>query len=343
MQDGFSTAGVIRPDGSLGGERVLRRETLYRGLNGNRVERFWDARRSYIYKPVGFPKTAGREQWVARHLRPLLAGIRMPDIVAASVPRPGEAAGPAWLIYEDLGELRPPRDAADAARAAGWAAAWHRLSADLVPASFDGHTPRLEEVAEQIGADPAALRRRLARAGVAEAAKWADRLPELVRLVPPRETVCHGDYYPGNIAVNFPEPVVLDWEFVQRNHPYWDLYCLLDITSFRYRKIPLENRDRIAALRRYRAALGDEHGAERENPAEAPAGGDAAFAAFAVGYAAFAAVYSAWILGLIERDLASGRAERRALERQWRETAGVLIDCLSLIGEQEAKGAYALP
>lgn len=370
--------GCIRPDGSLGGDRVLRRETLYVGLNGNRVERFWDSRRSYIYKPVGFPKTAGRERWVARHLKPHLGGIRIPEIVAASDDA-GQPGARAWLIVEDLGELRPPRTAADAAEAASWAAVWHRLPVSLVPASFAGHTPPLEEVAQELGRDRAAVGRRLARAGTPGAAAWAARLPDLPGLVPPLEAVCHGDYYPGNIAMNFAGPVVLDWEFVHRNHPYWDLYCLMDITSFRYRKIPMTNRARIKALKRYLDALADKPAGParqdpppeqarpgpreqpapavrerkassrvdpsqplRSEPADRPgphrsdladgAVGDAELFRFARGYAAYAAVYSAWILGLIEKDLAAGRAARRLLERQWRETAGVLNDCLALLG-----------
>ena len=332
MCDSWDANGYVLPDGSLGGVKVLRRETLYLGLNGNRVERFWDARRSYIYKPVGFPKTAGREQWAARHLKPLLRGIRMPEIVASSDSGPRPPDGAVWIIYEDLGELSPPRNADDVVTASGWAAEWHRLPLDLVPASFDGHTPKIREVTEALAQD-SALEERLVRAGAAHADRWAARLPELGRRLFLLDVVCHGDYYPGNIAMNFPEPVVLDWEFVHRNHPYWDLYCLMDITSFRYRKIRLGNRGRVRALKRYLDALSDK-----------PAGlVHLSLAEFVDGYAVYAAVYSAWILGLIERDLASGRAARRPLERQWRETAGVLNDCLALLGPDGEKGECDLP
>jgi len=332
MFDSWDANGYVLPDGSPGGIKVLRRETLYVGLNGNRVERFWDARRSYIYKPVGFPKTAGRERWVASRLKPLLRGIRMPEIVASSDSGTQPPDGAAWIIYEDLGELSPPRTAADVVKAAGWAVEWHRLPPDLVPASFDGHTPKIREVAEALAQDDA-LEKRLARAGAAHAGKWAARLPELGRRLFHLDVVCHGDYHPGNIAMNFAEPVVLDWEFVHRNHLYWDLYCLMDITSFRYRKIPLGNRGRVRALKRYLDALADK-----------PAGLDRlSLAEFVEGYAVYAAVYSAWILGLVERDLASGRAKRRQLERQWRETAGVLDDCLALLGSDDEKGECGLP
>jgi hypothetical protein len=332
MFDSWDANGYVLPDGSPGGIKVLRRETLYVGLNGNRVERFWDARRSYIYKPVGFPKTAGRERWVARHLKPLLRGIRMPEIVASSDSGAQPPDGAAWIIYEDLGELSPPGTVDDVVKAAGWAAKWHRLPLDVVPASFDGHTPNIRDVTEALAQD-AGLEKRLARAGAAQADKWAARLPELGRRLFRLDVVCHGDYHPGNIAMNFAEPVVLDWEFVHRNHPYWDLYCLMDITSFRYRKVPLDNRGRVRALRRYLDALTDK-----------PAGLDRlSLTGFAEGYAVYAAVYSTWILGLIERDLLTGRAERQPLERQWRETAGVLNDCLTLLGPDGVKGECGLP
>lgn len=338
MNDAFSTIGLIRQDGSLGGEKVLRRETLYRGPNGNRVERFWDARRSYIYKPVGFPKTAGRERWVARHLQPHLRGIRMPAILASSKPESPE--GTAWLVYEDLGELHPPRTQADAVEAAGWAASWHRLSPDLVPAAFDGHTPDYGDVADQLEQERPALAGRLRRAGVAPAEVWAERMPALRRRIFPLEVVCHGDYHPGNIAMNGDMPIVLDWEFVHRNHPFWDLYCLLDITSFRYRKIPVTNRGRMRALKRYRDALLDRPLAGGSSPHAALLHWmrDVPLPEFAAGYAAYAALYSAWILGLIDRDLEAGRAGRRRLMRQWRETAAVLADCLALLETGERKG-----
>src|SRR5690606_28680339 len=360
MDGAIDIAGCIRPDGSLGGAGVLRRETLYLGRSGNRVERFWDSRRSYIYKPVGDPKTAGRERWVSRHLKPLIPGIRIPEIVAAS-DEAGQPAGRAWLVLEDLGAPRPIRTAAEAAEAAAWAAAWHRLPVSLVPDAFTGHTPLLDAVAEELKRDPAALERRLARAGMSEAGAWAVRLPGLQDLVTPCEAVCHGDYHPGNIAVHAAGPVVLDWEFVPRHPPYWDLYCLMDITSFRYRKIRLTNRSRLKVLGRYLEALSDKSAdkpasgsADRLNAADrilrersaaqppagpvSPDGGgrQGVLLRFARGYAAYAVVYSAWILGLIENDLASGRAPRRQLERQWRETAGVLHDCLSLLVETGA-------
>lgn len=331
---GFSAEEYIRPDGTLGGVKVLRRETLYRGLNGNRVERFWDARRSYIYKPVGFPKTAGREQWVVRHLKPLISGIRMPEILASSETVQGSEEARAWLIYEDLGQLRHIRTVAEVAEAAGWAAEWHGLPAELVPAGYDGHTPLFEEVAATLLGEPALLDKRLADAGITDAGWWTADLAGWIRRVPAVRTVTHGDYHPGNIAREGHQRIVLDWEFVHRNHPYWDLYCLMDITSFRYRKVPVSNRGRLGALESYRQAL-----AASESGAGTPAiqrhnwCRDLSLEDLAAGYAVYASVYSAWIIGLIEHDLAAGRASRRQLMRQFRETAGVLADCLALLKE----------
>lgn len=331
--------GCIRSDGSLGGKEVLRRETLYRGRHGLAVERFYDARRSYIYKPVGFPETAGREQWVALHLAPRLPGIRMPAIVAASEPGLALQGGTAWLIYEDLGELHHPRTAADVTEAAGWAAAWHRLPVKLVPPHYDGHTPAFVAVAEQLLAAGSIVEARLGRAGIAASERWMASLPERISRMPVAETVVHGDYHPGNVAMNGDGPIVLDWEYVHRNHPYWDLYCLMDITSFRYKRVPVDNAGRLRALRRYREALlaTDEPGPQLERDANWCE--RIAFADFVHGYAVFASVYSAWILGLIEQDLAAGRAEREQLVRQWQETADVLSDCQALLAADETKGA----
>lgn len=329
--------GYIRSDGSLGGKEVLRREMLYRGRHGLAVERFYDARRSYIYKPVGFPETAGREQWVARNLAPRLPGIRMPAILGASEPGGDKQAGAAWLIYEDLGPLRHPRTAMEVAEAAGWAAAWHVLPVDLVPSRFDGHTPLFAEVAAQVLADRREIEARLVRAGAIGAAEWAASLPDWISAMPAAEAIVHGDYHPGNVAMNGGAPVVLDWEYVHRNHPYWDLYALMDITSFRYRRVPVGNPGRLRVFRQYRAALETADGTgdrARRHWCES-----VSFRDFVRGYAVFASVYSAWILGLIEQDMAAGRAPRRQLARQGRETAAVWNDCRALLAADGTKGA----
>src|SRR5690606_26162146 len=85
--------------------------------------------------------------------------------------------------------------------------------------------------------------------------RWVDLLPDAEQMTAAADlagsVVSHGDYHPYNVAIRGEERIVIDWEYVHRNHRYWDLYSLLDITSFRYAKVPLQQSERIAALRRY--------------------------------------------------------------------------------------------
>lgn len=315
----------IRPDGSLGGRSVRRRETIYQTLSGKRVERFYDHERSYIYKPL-HAAVSLRELWASEHVAPRLSGITIPHIVAASAMRESAAASP-WLIYEDLGELQHGRHAQDIIEAAGWIPEWHLLPLEIIPEAFSGHTPRHDCILESVQETKGGLYARLIDVELAAVQAWMERIDDLESRIPALTVVSHGDYHPLNIAFNRGERIVLDWEFIHRNHPYWDLYSLMDITSFRYDKVELTHDEREQALRRYWQQL--QEGLSRHADAlwrELDEG------AFIRGYYWYASLYSAWIAGLIEQDLVEGRIAAQLLYKQKEQTSKVFADCLLALG-----------
>lgn len=309
----------VRDDGTLGGPRVLVRETIYVSPAGNKVERFHDGEHSRIFKPVSFTQTVGRERWAHENVLSRLAGFCVPSIVASS---DVSGCGPHWLIYDDMGELNHCKSPDERIKAAGWIAEWHGLPASLVPAEFAGHTPYFEEVWKQVTVSDLQIHERLVGCSSAAVERWTALLAEAPGIVGSDRVVSHGDYHPYNVAIQEGERIVLDWEFVHLNHRYWDIYSLLDITSPRYARTSLAHEQRIAALRHY----------WDRSEKQLQTGGS--FQSFCEGYWYYASVFSAWIAGLIDEDLKRGVIPSDLLLRQKRETSAVFEDCLFQLGIQ---------
>lgn len=326
LESDTSWSNYVLEDGTLGGDQVLERKVIYEGRSGASVERFWDHERSYIYKPIANVSTIGRELWVQDKLLPHLDGFRVPLIYASSDP---ETKGQSWLIYEDLGSLRHAASAAELIEAAGWIAQWHRLPIGLIPEAYNGHTPYYAEIWEGLKASTPAQIAKWLSLEPAAVNKWfmPMRAGDVLTRIGECEVVSHGDYHRFNIAMHGGEKVVLDWEYAHRNHVYWDLYNLLDITSFRYTKAALAREERRTALRSYWDAM---HAAAEgeENEGYACADVVQSFEQFCEGYWLYASIYSAWIAGLIHGDLARGEIAPELLLKQKQETSSVFFDCL---------------
>jgi hypothetical protein len=326
LEGDTSWSNYVLEDGTLGGDHVLERQVVYKGRSGANVERFWDHERSYIYKPIANVSTIGRELWAQDKLLPHLEGFRVPLIYAAS--KPG-AKGQSWLIYEDLGSLQHNKSAAELIEAAGWIAQWHRLPIGLIPEAYNGHTPYYAEIWEGLKTNTPAQIAMWLNVESATVNKWfmSMRAGDAASRIVECEVVSHGDYHRFNIAKHGGEKVVLDWEYAHRNHVYWDLYSLLDITSYRYTKAPLSQEERITALRNYWDAR---HAAATNEDNEWRECSDVgqSFDQFCEGYWLYASIYSAWIAGLIHGDLARGEVAPEQLLKQQQETSDVFIDCL---------------
>lgn len=122
--------------------------------------------------------------------------------------------------------------------------------------------------------------------------------------------ISHGDLYPLNIAEVNHTIFIFDWEYVHTNSVFWDLYSLMDITSPQYKRLVITQESRLAILDRYISV--------REN-LQSPTHSN-----FIDNYHKYSALYSVWLLLLIEEDIAQERFEKSALLRQYKETLEIL-------------------
>lgn len=315
----------VLPDGTLDDRMVSRRIVLYEGRNGKKVERFEvqtpKGMRSFIFKPLTNDDTLGREAWVYQHLLPRIP-IHYPQMLACA-----EHDNPDtyWTIYEDLGSLDHRFDFPVLKLAAEAIPYWHRLPTEFVPSRYKGHTPYIDDVLAMLSAQRMCLLSVLNELPVPRHSihQFERLLTELAGGFPAERAVSHGDYYPGNMAYIDGRLIVLDWEYVHVNSVYWDLYNLIDITSPKYRKSALEPSQRRELLLAYadaRTSLGSTCSSPCSSPSPVT---------LLRNYCMYAAMYSAWVLSLIDQDLKAGRFDPVLLNAQRLETYRVFSDCLA--------------
>ncbi len=194
-----------------------------------------------------------------------------------------------------------------------------RLRDLALPETARSHTPGVAEVARRVdGATPGECdgwlapfapggqgRRAaldiLARLQERSASVWEETAPAL----------CHGDSHAGNFMAppRGGQLRLIDWEFVHVDHPYFDIFQLLDATS-PHTALPMFP-SRLRALSSYHAAA---------------AGGLPPLRRFAQGYLQYALVHLFWILSLIHEDARQGRHSAMGLMRQGRETRRLIGD-----------------
>ncbi|USB33591.1 phosphotransferase [Paenibacillus sp. YPG26] len=322
---------AVTSDGRLDDCRIYARETLYKGMNGRFVERFYvSPQQSYIFKPVTHAGQEGRESWVYAHILPLIPDV-YPKILAES--RTNEETS--WAIFEDLGKLNHAFEWEPILEVTQVMARWHAIPVERLPAQtpVTGHKPRIELAATEIVSCEKQAAALLAELPIP--ARAAARLLEAIRDLAAMgegspyaasQVLSHGDLHLGNYAKSGEKVVVLDWEHAHLNTIHWDLYHLLDMSHPLFpRQISPSTRTRV--LNEY-AAESAKNGKllDRERLREE--------------YAFFAAVYSVWMLLLIYKDLGQKEAVWPAeqLHAQWRETADSLVQCMSLLGLTDSGG-----
>ncbi|MBO7745667.1 phosphotransferase [Paenibacillus sp. MWE-103] len=341
-----------KPDGTLNEALIAGRETLYTGMNGQRVERlFLSTGARVIYKPLTNDSQLGLEAWVYARVLPLLpqiypkllafSGNALPDAehagpdVAAGAADPaghGEAGG--WCLFEDLGPLSHAFDAATAEALVPYIAQWHALPVDgLLDAPLLGPKPMIEALLADVLDREDALHAALS-AALPEGAALLERVAAPLRsggalhVTAPgwsRRVLSHGDLHLGNYALASGGVKVLDWEHAHLNSPYWDLYHLIDLSH------PVFPKTMDADVRSRLLDVYVSEAARRGMPADG--------AEFKREYALFAAVFSLWMLLLIEKDLAALRRDAalpakwspEQLRRQRTETLASFAQCAALL------------
>ncbi|UKS26756.1 phosphotransferase [Paenibacillus sp. HWE-109] len=294
------------------------REEIYVGRNGQKVERIRvhleNHTDSFIYKRLTNFPSLGKEMWVQDHIIPLIPSVRVPRIFLEARTNEPENY---WMIIEDMGPLQHGFETEVLKRTASLIPAWHLLSKELLVGEFTGHTPEAAAVQAYLRTKDQQVRSILA------APEFKPTVVdffyrEVVHHHWREETVVsHGDLNPLNIAMANAGLVIIDWEYLHVNSVYWDLFCLLDITSPFYRR-PMSNlRDRLSILMTYTAVRGKLQTDVNES--------------FIYDYHRYCALYSVWVLILIEFDLEQDKFERSLLLNQRAETFEILISVVDYL------------
>ncbi|WP_219835121.1 phosphotransferase family protein [Paenibacillus sp. R14(2021)] len=343
----------LKQDGSLDETRIVRRETLYTGMNGKRVERFLlVSGDSVVYKPLTNDSQLGKEAWVYANVLPHFPSI-YPRLLAHSdgsgaeseVEEPDSASGELqtgasavshsgesleaiepWCLFEDLGPLSHAFDERIVSELILHMAAWHALPVEaLLDAPLLGPKPMIDVLLRDVYARKEELRRALSDlpAGV----ELVERVLADGDIMPPgwmKRVQSHGDLHLGNYTFVNGEIKVLDWEHVHLNSPYWDLYHVLDLSH------PVFPKPADAKVRERMLDLYVQESAVRGIVYDP--------AAFKGEYARFSAVFSLWMLLLIEKDLASlavshipAKWSPEQLQRQRKETRDSLVQCAAML------------
>lgn len=311
---------IVRSDGTLNDERILKRELIYKGMNGKYVERFYmTPEKSYVFKPLTNNKQLGREIWANEHVLPFFPDI-YPKIIASSS-NPNSSFS--WLIFEDLGPLKHVFNEDAVLSLTKLVAGWHSFpieSLDNIP--LKGPKPSIDKIVAEILLKKEDFIQLLPMLQID-----AREILHIYFLLNQRSfsntlVLSHGDLHLGNFAVVNNKMMVIDWEHTHLNTPLWDLYHLIDLSHPLFpKKVTSQLRNQI--LNFY---LGQIHlnGLElnREN--------------FIMEYHLFSSAFSIWMILLIMKDLDNGDGKwtNDQLEVQLTETISNLTQCATALYEE---------
>ncbi|KRE98422.1 hypothetical protein ASG89_05280 [Paenibacillus sp. Soil766] len=288
------------------------REVIYVGRNGQKVERIQVSEdhtmTSFIYKPLTNYPNKGKEVWLQENLNFRIPEVHIPKILYYSRALEPEDE---WMVFEDLGELKHNFSSDIMLKTSEFMPYWHLMPTSLLPEDFEGHTPRMKDIQSIIMAKDVQLRQLFNRLGFPD-----DHITYFYEEILRQDqfeneiVISHGDLYPLNIAEVNNKIFIFDWEYVHTNSVFWDLYTLMDITSPQYSRFVISQESRLAILARYISV--------RES-LQSPTRGN-----FINDYHKYSALYSVWLLLLIEEDLTQDKFEKSALIRQYKETCEIL-------------------
>ncbi|MCL6573218.1 MAG: aminoglycoside phosphotransferase family protein [Bacillus sp. (in: Bacteria)] len=301
---------IVLANGTLNDQLILKKETLYKGMNGRFVERFYlTPTKSYIFKPLTNNGQLGKEAWIHEHVLPLFPPI-FPKIIAYKI---SDHPDLNWMILEDLGTLSHEFNEESILDVIKWVAWWHSLPLEkLANIPITGLKPQIEEIVLDIRLMKDEFMALVPGLNVEEKIiehiyKLLDRNEFSNKLV-----LSHGDLHSGNFAAVEKGIVVLDWEHAHLNLAYWDLYHLIDMSHPLFpKKMTSQFRQRV--LENYLEQVVVE--VERD--------------VFIKEYYLFSAVFSIWMILLIQKDLKvnDGNWSKNQLENQLKETVSSLMQC----------------
>ncbi|MEC2057251.1 phosphotransferase [Peribacillus psychrosaccharolyticus] len=294
----------------LNGVQIVKREYIYKGMNGQSVERIFTADDSYIFKPLTNSKQFGKELWVYEHILTKLPSI-YPKILAHSVQTEKQES---WIVLEDLGMLTHTFDEKAACEVIQLMAGWNKLSIDdLKGVALIGPKPLIEDVVSDLFQDKTNILRILSELEVEEASitKLYTLIKDYTFTIP--SVLSHGDLHLGNYAYVGNRVVVLDWEHAHLNSPFWDLYHVIDMSHPVFPKsMTTEIRETLLTTYLDGSPQLDARSFRRE-------------------YYLYSSVFSTWMIALIVRDLENNKTpwSKEQLTLQLMESVTNLTQCLT--------------
>ncbi|MBT2733264.1 phosphotransferase [Bacillus sp. ISL-7] len=305
---------IVRADGNLNEEIILKKEILYKGMNGRFVERFYlTPSTSYIFKPLTNDGQLGKEVWVHEHILPIFPAI-YPKIISCSISERPELN---WMILEDLGPLSHEFNEESVLGVIKWVAWWHSLPIEeLGNVPLTGLKPKIEQIVSDVCVKKKEFYRLLPSLKIEE--ELIDAIFSQINNLEFLEikVLTHGDLHTGNFAIVGDELKILDWEHTHINSPHWDLYHLIDMSHPLFpKKITSPFRDRI--LESYLSLVKFE--IDRDY--------------FFKEYYLFSSVFSIWMILLIQKDLVEngGKWSVEQLNTQLEETVSSLQQCAAAL------------
>ncbi|MDQ0200970.1 phosphotransferase family protein [Neobacillus ginsengisoli] len=305
---------IVLADGTLNDEKILKKEILYKGMNGKLVERFFvSPTKSYVFKPLTNNDQLGKEVWVNEHVLSLFPNI-YPKMVSYSA-NPNDP-NLNWVIFEDLGRLTHVFNEETVFGVTKLIAWWHSFDSKEMDIPLTGPKPPFKDILLEVTLKKAVFIKLLPLLNIEK--KMIHRLFSLLEGVEFSEklVLSHGDLHLGNYAVVNNRMVVLDWEHAHLNTPYWDLYHVIDMSHPIFPK-QITSQFRGEVLKVYLEHVNDMINTED----------------FIREYHLFSAVFSIWMILLILKDLKSndGKWSKEQLEIQLKETESSLRQCVNFL------------
>jgi thiamine kinase-like enzyme len=303
----------VLANGTLDKSKLTKVEQLYQGINGRFVERFYlNDETSYIFKPLINNNQIGKELWLYQNILVNFPPI-YPKILGFS--NTGGLQNN-WLIMEDLGDLKHVYNEKAAIQVSDYVAWWHQFpTIELQKCDLKGPKPSIEIMIKEILQEKEKISEILFEVGLKHLTvqKLLSSLSTI--FFEEEKVLSHGDLHLGNYGYSKDKVVIIDWEHVHLNYPYWDLYHLIDSTHPDFpKKVCAKIRKKV--LENYLNKRNIIDIKKREN--------------FLYKYNWFSIIFTLWMVLLILKDLEGnqGKWSQEKLDRQYLESILIIKQCI---------------
>jgi hypothetical protein len=315
---GMNWGHLVRADGTLDEALVVRSEFL---MEGAKAQRFTvqegSTLQTYVFKPVETNQPILQERWIQSTFLPWLKEIRSPKLIADSLTYGAGHTTP-WMIWEDVGPVQHRFDVEAKCMAAKNSVAWHQMPTDLLPSEQLRFLPMVDDVVSELIQKRDTFETSMVALNIEPEviSSFWEQVQSLSTPFMTEHVLCHGDYHPRNVAQVDGSFIVLDWEFIQRNSVFWDLYLLIDRAMPNYRIEPSAS----ARLRILQTYVDERVRHGWTTPPD-----------FFQQYHVFTALFTVHVLPLLINDLETGAHDMEGLHAEALEVKSIVEDCVQFI------------